>query len=750
MIQFPAPVRASVVFSLLALCIVSVAPAQEPEARSDGPVQDQARPRIGLALSGGSARGFAHVGVIEVLNEAGVPVDAIAGTSMGSVIGGLYASGLSTEELRAVASDVNWNRVFSDAPERRNLPVERKVEEGRTVLGLPIRKGVPKLPSGIIQGQRITQLLTGLTWHAHPVRDFRELPTPFVAVATDAETGEAVVLSHGFLPEALRASLAIPSVFAPVEIDGRFLIDGGVARNLPTPDVVDLGAELVICSDVTEPLATADSLQSLVDILSQTIAFRTVERRDRDAERCDVMIRPDIKGIASADFARAEEIMARGRTAAAAALDSLRALGIVGLPVEEEGGRREPLTDPAPVMAIRITGLDRTPEATVRRSLGIVAPDTVDVRKVNEAVSRVYDTGLFNRVSYRLDLAEAGEPGGLADPDARVLEVQVEDRARDWLGVGYRYDGRYKASILGTAALRNLLIGGSTVLAELRLGEQTLFAAEFQKRRGWKVAPLIGLRGEYRRSPFDLYEEGKRVAEPRVKVRYADAFLGLGIGYSTAIGVALKFESGESDEAELAPDWNGGKQTYFTLSGVLELDTHDRAMFPRSGVALRARTEWSEGALGSGDDFSHHVIDVDAVVPVSSSVSLRGRFTAGTNDGPDIPDYYKFFVGGANQFYLYPDRHTPFAGLRVGERRGQHLQAMQLGFQWEVRPNLFAIGRWNAAALPEDWRVDVSDYFTGFGIGGGLHSRFGSATLMLTGGEVADAVRLELDLGFPF
>jgi len=188
--------------------------AQQPDSQATVAAEKE-RPRIGLALSGGSARGFAHVGVIEVFEEAGIPVDVIAGTSMGSVIGGLYASGLSTDDLRFVAAEVDWNRVFSDAPDRRNLPVERKVEEGRTVFGLPIVNGRPRIPSGIVQGQRLTQLLTGLTWHVHPIRDFHDLPIPFVAVATDYETGEAVVLDGGFLPEAIRASIAFRASSRP-------------------------------------------------------------------------------------------------------------------------------------------------------------------------------------------------------------------------------------------------------------------------------------------------------------------------------------------------------------------------------------------------------------------------------------------------------------------------------------------------------------------------------------------------------
>lgn len=743
--------RTSVLAGCLSCWLVGVATAQVPRsARPPGTAGEATRPAVGLALSGGAARGFAHVGVLEVLEDAGVPVDAVSGTSMGAVIGGLYASGLSVEAIRAVAADVDWERLFDDAPERRNLPVERKVEEGRTVVSLPVRGWLPRLPTGIIEGQRITLLLTGLTWHVHPVRDFRDLPIPFVAVATDAGTGDAVVLAEGFLPEAMRASLAIPTVFAPVEIDGRFLVDGGIARNLPAPDVAALGADIVICSDVTKPLQPADSLRSLVDILTQTIAYRTVERRDEDVERCDVLIAPDIRGIESGDFARAREIIERGREAAEAALDTLEALGLLDARLRgaafESGVRRETV----PVRELRISGLERTRESTVRNSLELEVPDTIPRSEIDEAVARLYDTGLFERVSYRLDLPERAGTDP-ADPDGRILDVIVRDESRDYLGLGYRYEGEYKASILATAAVRNALLLGSTLLADLRIGEQTRAAARLEKRSGWGVAPLLTLGAEYRRSPFDLYEEGERVTEPRVKDAFADAFLGLGFGYAGALGVRLKVEGTEADEAAQVDDWSADRQSFFSLSGVLRWDSWDRAIFPRGGVAILGRSEWTLGALGgAGDDFSHHVLDVDGAIPVSSRVTLRARGTVGTTDGPDLPASYQFFLGGANRYYLYPGRHFPLAGLRVQERRGRHLQRLGLGLQWEVLPELYALARFDAAALPEEWRLDADDWFTGFGVGAGAHTRFGSVKLMLTGGEAADAARLELDVGFPF
>jgi NTE family protein len=549
------------------------------------------------------------------------------------------------------------------------------------------------------------------------------------------------VLDHGFLADAIRASLAIPSVFAPVEIEGRYLIDGGIVRNLPTPEVKALGADIVICSDVTKPLATADSLQTLVDILTQTMAYRTVERRDIDAELCDVMILPDIEGLNSADFAGAEEIIARGRAAAESALSEFEHLGITGFTNDRPEIDQDPLSDLARVSEVRVEGLER--EAAVLRSLGLDVPGDVGVRDVNEAVSRVYDTGMFQRVSYRLEPAANGSD--------QVLTVRVKDEGRSWVGGSYRYEGRYKASILATAAVRNLLLRGSTLLADLQLGEQTRFSGEIQKRFGWGVSPLIGIRAEYKRSPFDLYVDGDRVAEPRVKVWHVSGFFGLGLGYSTAIGAVLKYEGVESDGADLVPDWDGEDRSYGTLSGVLKVDTRDRLVFPHSGILAFAKTEWGDGALSSeGGGFSQHVADIDGAIPLSGAVTARLRAVAGTTDGEALPSQYLFFAGGANPFYLYPDRQFSFAGQRVMEQRGRHVQLLNVGLQWEVVPNVFALGRWNTAAFPDEWRFDTDDFITGFGAGVGIMSRIGMAKLVVTGGSDADAVRFELDLGFLF
>src|SRR3989475_10027875 len=207
--------------------------------------------KVGVALSGGAARGLAHIGVLKVLEEAGIPVDVITGTSMGSVVGGLYAVGYTAAQLDTIVRTEDWYRLLTDPVDRRDLAVDRKFTEDHYLLTLPIHRGGIKLPRSVVAGQRVSQLLTGLTWSAHAIRDFRALPIPFAAVATDLETSKAVVLDHGFLPDAIRASMALPSVFAPVELADTAHIDGGGVRELPAPGARAPGAGVLVCSGVT-------------------------------------------------------------------------------------------------------------------------------------------------------------------------------------------------------------------------------------------------------------------------------------------------------------------------------------------------------------------------------------------------------------------------------------------------------------------------------------------------------------------
>jgi NTE family protein len=730
-----------------ALLIIVVLAAPRPLFAQDrGPV-------VGLALSGGAARGFAHVGVIEELEHRGIRVDVVTGTSMGSIVGGLYAIGYSPARLRGVIPGLDWQRMFSDAPERRNLTIERKWEEGRLLVSVPMRGVVPELPSGIIQGQRISQVLATLTWQVHADSSFAEFPRPFGAVATELETGDALPLRTGYLARAIRASMAIPGAFAPVEIDGRLLIDGGLARNLPAQDALELGADYVICSDVSEPLSPQDSLQDLTSILNQTIAYRMTESTAAQRELCDFLIVPDVPSDMSTAFDRAEEIIDIGATAAGEALDSLAQSTDRVLP---EGIRRpsapallDPLPESVRISSIRVDGLERVNRGTIDRTLQLEPGDVVSASELDREITRLYDTRLFHSVWYRL-VPEPSD-GEVADVGQRsaALELEFRERPGNSLGVAYRYDSRYKASLLASAGFRNLLAPGSFARAEMRLGGQTRFFGEFGQRWGWSAAPILAVRFESVQMPFDIYEGNRRLAEPDVRSTGFRGIAGFGFGYSAFAGLVAGYEDVEIEPVPEDRDWLAGDEDFWTLSGVIRVDRWDRARFPRGGWALSGEALWTAGMSDAGD-FSQQLIDLEGIVPVANRLGILGRLTLGATSGDTIPLNYEFFVGGAPQYDLFRDRQFPFYGLRVNERRGRFLQALSFGAQWEFLPEFFLQLRGNTAALPEDWGWSEDELFWGWGVTLGAWTRFGSGALTVSGEDFSELPRVEIDVGYPF
>ena len=234
---------------------------------------DRDRPKIGLALSGGGARGGAHVGVLEALEEMKIPIDYIAGTSMGSIVGGFYAAGYSADEIRQLMMEVDWEAAFTDRPARRNQTMRKKELDAEFLVPFRIgfNKGSIQLPLGVIEGQHLDQIFHRILLPVQEIRDFDQLQIPFRAVATDLVTGQEVVLSAGSLPDALRASMSVPGVFAPVKLDGRLLVDGGMANNLPVSVVREMGADIVIAVDISSPLLKEEQLKSVLSVTERGI-----------------------------------------------------------------------------------------------------------------------------------------------------------------------------------------------------------------------------------------------------------------------------------------------------------------------------------------------------------------------------------------------------------------------------------------------------------------------------------------------
>ncbi|HTG00152.1 MAG TPA: patatin-like phospholipase family protein [Nitrospirota bacterium] len=354
---------------------------------------DENMPRLGIALAGGGAKAAAAAGVLKVLRREGFPVSFIAGTSMGAGVGGMYAAGYSPEEIEKIFLANDWNEIFKDTPNRAFLTQEQKESGSRYLLEVTFRDGMFKLPAGLTAGQKLMNLLASKTLAAsfEADLDFNRLPVPFRAVATDIETGNAVVLSHGLLHEAIRASMAIPLAFQPVEIDGKLLVDGGLADNLPVDVVKAMGADVVIAVDSSAKPEKQQNLTSLFEIMSQSISLPIRKESDRQAALADLVIVPDTSAYSFTDFPAIQKIIAQGEAAAQAALPRIRELM-----KPKQGSKAAPVD--LRITSLEIRGANVVSESRLRLAMALA----LKPRDIRKTLAQVYGVGPFSDVALEL------------------------------------------------------------------------------------------------------------------------------------------------------------------------------------------------------------------------------------------------------------------------------------------------------------------------------------------------------------
>lgn len=319
--------KLSVCFRCFLLLILSLS------VRTDAQTPAGERPSIGLVLSGGGARGAAHIGVIKVLEELRIPIDFIAGTSMGSIIGGLYAAGISPEEMEREILAIDWQDAFRDSPAREDLEYRRKFNDSAFLVRFQLgyRDGRFRLPKGFSSGQKLELILHRLTLRVNDVEDFDKLPIPFRAITTDMETGELVVLDSGKLYMAMRASMSVPGAFAPVEVQGRQLIDGGLISNLPIDVMQEIGPDIIIAVDISSPYSDPESIDSFLGVTDQVLRIMTRNNTDREILHIgpqDILITPELGDMSAADFAGAGEAVRIGEESARQAAIALQSLSV--------------------------------------------------------------------------------------------------------------------------------------------------------------------------------------------------------------------------------------------------------------------------------------------------------------------------------------------------------------------------------------------------------------------------------------
>lgn len=717
-----------------------------PAAAFQGP--EQSGPVVGLALSGGAARGLAHIGVIQELEARGIRVHVVAGTSMGSLVGGLYAMGLPGDSLEAVARRFNRDDVFDDRIPRSFLSPDQRLFDERVILTLPIRDWRVHLPEAAVEGIVVSRALARELWPARGVEDFDALARPFAAVATDLRTGEEVVLRQGDLVEAIRASIAIPGLLEPLERDDRLLVDGGVVRNLPAEEARALGAELLICSDVSRPTDSGE-YRSMLDILAEAVTIRSQEDVNRQYQECDVVLRPVSEELAAADFQELETWIEIGRDAVrrqipdiARAFTTRRATGTLPAFLRDQQRRQAPLLpDSVYVREIRFPGVAE--EKTIRparRALGVGVGDPVTAARMDRAMAALQATDLYDGVGYRILPAGDG---------TAVLEVDLRPVQRDRLGMGLRFDERYKASVLLSATLQNRLGYGSSTRLDARLGEELQIQLAHFAGRGVTSPVGMGFSAGFTRVPLAFTEGGQRFFEIRneqVHVAGQVALVERQGGF-----VALEFRA---EQVRERPQVGSGLSTrerrYASVVLMALRDRLDRAAFATRGSLLSVRSEWARRKAGTGADFRQHAAEARVAVPLASPLSLHVELFAGAAAGQDLPLYKNFFLGGSVTSAVLSHSHPYLHGLDTQDRWGRVAQAARVALQWEVRSQWFVTAMVNAGDVRERWAVKPEDWVGGWGVSVGHLMVLGPARLTLAGRDSWGSTRFSVELGRAF
>lgn len=704
--------------------------------------------RVAVALSGGSAKGFAHVGVLRVLERAGVRVDIVTGTSMGSVVGGLYAIGTPVDSIARIIENVDWDIALTDDAERSRRFLHQRRFDERAVAQLPIEGGIVDLAAGATIGSNVIRLAELTMWPAATVRSFATFPRPFAAVATDIETGEAVRLGSGVLSEVVRASIGIPGIFEPFELDGRLLVDGAVSRNLPAVDARDLGADIVVCSDVSDPLSSREELASIVDVLGQVLTLSMRRSNEEQRALCDVVIRPDIDGLSGQAFDRYEEWFGRGEDAATAEMDALRRVAARQTGLVRDGSGVMPgqtdvlrapgrasalLPDSVRVVAVVVEGSSREQTRDfVYEELGVTAGDYVTPARLAYRLSDLDATGLFGLVRYRLDRTA----GGVS------LTVVADERPRDRVGVGLRYDDERRAALLFTATMHNLVRYGSVTRLDLRVGEETRVSASYLRRHG--VTGRLEGGSTLAWSQSELRLPGLARPTTGLDITSLSTVLGLVVGRGSFVGVELLGEWATAD-ADALPD-------VLLASGAVVLDHEslDRIDFPHSGRDGTVR--WETGVTdrpGTGG-FTHITARGRVYLPLHDRWTLDLGGFVGHARGEDLPLHRQFFVGGSHPSAVFAQTHPLFHGLPREELTGTSAQVGRVGLRWLGPRGLRMRAGLDVGGTLSEWRFPMTDPFIGWSLGAGLSTLIGP--VWLEWGDVTEGYsdRLSVSVGRRF
>ena len=621
--------------------------------------QETNEPKVGLVLSGGGAKGFAHIGALKIIDSLGIKIDYIAGTSMGAIIGSLYATGYSGQQLEDLFNTVDFEELINDEFPRKTKSFYERENSEQYAVTLPFENFKINLPSGLSRGQNVYNLLYQLMLPVNDVRDFEELPIPFFCVATNIETGESLILDKGRLAEAVTASGALPSIFQPVVIGDKILIDGGVTNNFPIEELRSKGMDIIIGVDVQDDLRDRESLKTAPEILIQISNFRTINAMKDKVPLADIYIKPDIANFSVLSFNEGEDIIANGEVAARKNLEALNAIKD-----SQTTPTNRPLlkiVDSIKIKSITIDGNEKYTRAYLLGKLKLRGNETLSYEDFKKRINNLIATNNFETFRYQLAPTDS--------INQYRLKGQIrESEATTFLKLGIHYDALYKSAILANITKKRLLFNNDLAALDIILGDNSRFNFDYFIDKGFYIS--LGLKSSYNQfnkninpqlvldeiSPLlgDLNRVDAKLQDFTNQIYLQTLFRK---DFSLRLGgehkrLKITSETLFSDNQE--DDFTFENTDYISLFGKLKYDSYSHPFFPKRGVYFSGDFHWYVSASDFNADFRPFSIakaDIGYAFSFSNRLAFKTETSGGFKIGDNSTNTLAFALGGyANNF----------------------------------------------------------------------------------------------------
>jgi NTE family protein len=603
------------------------------------------RPKIGLVLTGGGAKGFAHIGVLKVLEKAGVKIDYIGGTSMGAVVGGLYATGYSATQIDSIFHDTNFNELLKDYTPRVNKSFYEKRNDELYAITLPFKKLSIGVPIALSKGLYNYNLLHKLTHPVRHIRDFNQLPIPFLCIATDIETGEQQLLNSGSLPQALLASSAFPSLFSPVEINGKLLIDGGVSNNYPIDEVRKMGADIIIGVDVQDGLKTRDFLKEATQILLQISNLQMIKGMQDKISKTDIYIKPDISRYSVISFDEQNEIIKKGEDAALKVVDKLNKIGNNSIITQRIKNKNEGIL----ISKLTINDVNDYTYSYIVGKLGFIEGSKISYEQLKKGINTLNATGNFSTINYQFNELNSGDE----------LELTLKESGNStFLKFGLHYDGLYKSATLINFTQKRSLFKNDVLSLDLAIGDNLRYNLDYYIDNGFYFSfGFKSLFNQFNKNVATDFSNGSIFQQLGINSLNLDYFDWNNSAYLQTIfkqkflvgaGLEMKYLKISSKTLENSnPVFENS--TYSSIFGYLKYDSLDSKYFPKKGWYFNSNLQsylLSNNYSNQFNRFSIASSEFGITRTFYKVINLKFESAAGVSFGQSSIHFLDFVLGG--------------------------------------------------------------------------------------------------------